>query len=176
MKYLSKIRLLIFLTFSVSFSQSNFNYEVSLVPVTISNLPGLHSYAYAQHNGKWLIIGGRKDGLHARQPFNAFPASQNNTEIYVVDVVTNQVWTSSVNSLPTGLKEQLQSTNMNFYQESNSLFIAGGYGFSATANDHITYPYLTAINISGLMEAIENNQHINTFFKQIENNVFKVTG
>lgn len=177
MKYLSKISLLIFLTFSITlFSQSNFNYEVSLVPVTVSNLPGLHSYAYAQHNGKWLIIGGRKDGLHARQPFNAFPASQNNTEIYVVDVVTNQVWTSSVNSLPTELKEQLQSTNMNFYQEGNSLFIAGGYGFSATANDHITYPYLTAINVSGLMEAIENNQPINTFFKQIENNVFKVTG
>jgi len=57
-------------------SQSNFNYELSLVPVSVTNLPGLHSYAYAQYQGKWLIIGGRKDGLHARQPFNAFPASQ----------------------------------------------------------------------------------------------------
>lgn len=168
---------LIILTISLNtFGQTNFNYELSLVPVSVTNLPGLHSYAYAQHNGKWLIIGGRKDGLHARQPFNSFPVSQNNTDIYVVDVANNQIWTSSVNTLPTGLKEQLQSTNMNFYQDADTLYIIGGYGFSITANNYITYPYLTSINVSGLMNAVENNQPISTYFKQIQDNVFKVTG
>ncbi|WP_339833733.1 hypothetical protein [uncultured Flavobacterium sp.] len=61
--------------------QNNFPYDVVLTPVTVSGLPGLHSYAFGQHNGKWLIIGGRKDGIHARQPFNAFPGSQNNTDM-----------------------------------------------------------------------------------------------
>ena len=54
-------------------SQSTFPYDMVLTPVTVTGLPGLHSYAFGQSNGKWLIIGGRKDGIHARQPFNAFP-------------------------------------------------------------------------------------------------------
>ena len=43
------------------FGQSNFDYEFSLVPVSVEDLPGLHSYAFAQHGEKWLIVGGRKD-------------------------------------------------------------------------------------------------------------------
>jgi hypothetical protein len=169
------IILLLIVSFKAQ-AQSNFNYQLSLVPVSVTNLPGLHSYVYAQHQGKWLIIGGRKDGLHARQPFNAFPASQNNTDMYVVDVVNNQVWSASVNSLPTLINEQLQSTNMNFYQDGDSLYIIGGYGFSTSANDHITYPYLTSVNVSGLMNAIENNQPITPYFKQIQDNIFAVSG
>ena len=95
----------------------NFNYEIDFEPIVIPNLPGLHSYAHAQYQGKWLIIGGRKDGLHARQPNSSFPANFNNTSIYVFDPQNFQFWTASLNNLPTGIKEQLQSTNMNFYQD-----------------------------------------------------------
>ncbi len=170
------ITILLFILSMKAQSQSNFNYALSLVPVTVDHLPGLHSYAYAQHQGKWLIIGGRKDGLHARQPSNAFPESQNNTDMYVVDVPNNQIWSASVNSLPTGIKEQLQSTNMNFYQDGDSLYIIGGYGFSPSANDHITYPYLTSVHVSELMNAIQSNQPIASYFKQIEDPIFAVTG
>ena len=121
-------------------------------------------------------IGGRKDGIHARQPFNAFPENQNNTDIYVVDVVNNQLWSASVNSLPVGLKEQLQSTNMNFYQDNDTLYIIGGYAFSASANDHITHNKLTAIDVVGLINAIENGTSINSFFKQISSPNFAITG
>ncbi len=160
----------------MSFSQGNFNYDLSLNPVSVTNLPGLHSYAYAQDQGKWLIIGGRLDGLHARQPFNAFPESQNNTDIYVVDVVNNQVWSSSVNVLPTSIKEQLQTTNMNFTQDGDTMYIVGGYGFSVTANDHITYPNLTTVNVPELINAIINNQSISPLFKQVQDDIFAVTG
>lgn len=157
-------------------AQSSFPYDVVLTPINVTGLPGLHSYAFAQHNGKWLIIGGRKDGIHARQPFNAFPSTQNNTDIYVVDIVTNQFWTASVNTLATGLKEQLQSTNMNFYQDGDTLFIIGGYSFSTSANDHITYDKLTSIDIVGLMNAIENGTSITNYFKQIASSNFAITG
>lgn len=157
-------------------SQNSFTYELSLVPVNIPNLPGLHSYSHAQSNGKWLIIGGRKDGIHPRQPNQSFPASQNNTDIYVIDIKNKIYKTSSVNSLPSNLKEQLQSTNMCFYQEEDTLYIVGGYGYSQTANNHITYPYLTTVSVSGLINAIENNQPINSFFKQIQDSAFAVTG
>ena len=156
--------------------QIPFSYSVKLKPRSIPNLPGLHSFVFAQHNGKWLIIGGRKDGLHARQPFNAFPAATNNTELYVVDINTQQFWTASVNSLPTGLKEQLQSTNMNFYQDSDTLYILGGYGYSATAADHITYPNLSSVLVSGLINAIINSASITPFFKQITHAHFAVNG
>jgi hypothetical protein len=156
--------------------QNNFPYDVVLTPVTVTGLPGLHSYAFAQHNGKWLIIGGRKDGIHARQPFNAFPENQNNTTIYVVDIATQQSWSASLNSLATGLKEQLQSTNLCFYQDGNALYIIGGYSFATSANDHITHDKLTSIDVSGLISAITSNASITTYFKQITNSNFAITG
>ncbi|WP_320814467.1 hypothetical protein [Flavobacterium sp.] len=167
---------LVFSFFQLMQGQNDFPYNVVLTPVTITGLPGLHSYAFGQHNGKWLIIGGRKDGMHARQPFNAFPGSQNNTNIYVVDITTQQTWTASVNSLAIGLKEQLQSTNMNFYQDGNTLYIIGGYAFATSANDHITFDKLTSIDVSGLISAVINETAISSHFKQITSTNFAITG
>lgn len=157
-------------------AQNTFPYRVQLTPVTVANLPGLHSYAFAQHNGKWLVVGGRKDGIHARQPFNAFPGAQNNTQLYVVDVAAGQSWSASVDGLPTALKEQLQSTNMNFHQDGDVLYIIGGYAFSASANDHITFDKLTSIDVPGLIDAIVNGLSIGPYFKQITDPVFQNTG
>lgn len=158
------------------FAQSSFPYELQLTPINIPNLPGLHSYAFGQHEGKWLVFGGRKDGIHARQPFNSFPSGSNNTDIYVIDVATSQFWTTSVNVLPTGLKEQLQATNMNFYQDGTTLYIAGGYAFSATANDHVTFDKLTAVDVPNIISAIIAGSDISGFFKQIANPIFQNSG
>ncbi len=159
-----------------SFGQESFNFSVQLEPVIIPDLPGLHSYAIAQHNGKWLVIGGRKDGMHARQPVNSFPSSQNNTEIYVIDVNAQQFWQASLNTLPTGIYEQLQSTNMNFYQDNDTLYIIGGYGFSSTEDDHITYPNLTSVRVSEVINAVINETSFAPWFKQISDTLFAVTG
>jgi hypothetical protein len=158
------------------FSQNYFDYSIELQPVNIPDLPGLHSYAFGQHNGKWLIIGGRKDGLHARQPFSSFPHEYNNTDIYVIDVNSKQFWSASVNVLPTGIKEQLQSTNMNFYQDNDTLYIIGGYAYSETTGNHITHPKLTSVMVSSLIEAVFDGNNINPFFKQITHDVFAITG
>ena len=162
--------------FSIKGQTIPFNYSLKLKPVTVSGLPGLHSFAFAQSGNKWLIIGGRKDGLHARQPFNAFLEVNSNSDIYVIDVINNQYWTASVNTLATGLKEQLQSTNMNFFQDKDSLYIIGGYGYSATALDHVTYPNLTSISVTGLINAIVNGTPIVSNFKQITDTRFAVNG
>jgi len=174
MKKIILVLFLVFIDFAVA--QTTFDYDLVLTPVTVSGLPGLHSYAFGQHNGKWLIIGGRKDGIHARQPFNAFPGAQNNTDMYVVDIATQQVWSASVNSLPTGIKEQLQSTNMNFYQDGDALFIIGGYAYSTTAADHKTFNNLTSVDVPNLINAIIAGTSIGTYFKQIANDVFAITG
>jgi hypothetical protein len=166
-----------FLVFSCFiFSQSTFDYQIQLNLISVPNFPGIHSFAFAQHNGKWVIIGGRLDGIHARQPFNAFPSSNNNTNIYVVDVAINQVWSSSVNTLPTPLKEQLQATNTNFYQDGDTLFMIGGYAFSASNNDHVTFNKMTAIDVPGLINSIVNSTEISSHFKQVTDENFAITG
>ena len=176
MRYFILCILISILVLSAKSQVIPFGYNVKLSAVSFTNAPGLHSFAFAQFDGKWLIIGGRKDGLHARQPNFSFPAANNNTDIYVIDINTKQVWLSSVNSLSVSLKEQLQATNSNFYQDKDTLYIIGGYGYSSTAVDHITYPYLTSINVSELINAIINNQSISPYFKQIQDQKFAVTG
>lgn len=157
-------------------AQNTFLYDVVLEPVVVQNLPGLHSYVFAQHNNKWLVLSGRKDGIHARQPFNAFPVAQANTDIYVIDVAENQFWTASINGLPTALKEQLQGTNLNFIQDADTLYIVGGYGFSATANAYKTFPNLATVQVSALMNAVMNNQPLASHFKQVTDTIFALTG
>lgn len=163
-------------TLNISFTQSPFNFSIEMKPVTIPGVIGLHSYASAQSNGKWLIIGGRKDGIHARQPFNAFPQNQNNNLIYVIDPVTKQVWSSSLQSLPVSIAEQLQSTNMCYHQVNDTLYIVGGYSFSPTINDHITYPNLTTISVSNTIDAVIQQNDISPFFHQIVDQNMAVTG
>lgn len=159
-----------------SAQSDNFNYSVSLNPLNIPGLPGLHSFVIAKDKDKWLIIGGRKDGLHARQPFRSFPGTENNTDIYVIDVFLKKFWSATVMDLPLSLKEQLQSGNMNFYQDGNSLFITGGYAFSESENEHITFPFLTSVSVHELIKAVINGNPLRPFFKQINDNVFAVTG
>lgn len=157
-------------------AQTNFTYEIELEPLTINNLPGMHSFAYGKDGDKVVIFGGRLDGLHARQPFNSFPASQNNDQIIVIDLATQQFWSADLTSLSTSIQEQLQASNLTYHQDEETLIIIGGYAFSTSANDHITFPYLTAVNIPDLIDNIINNQAIAGNFKQIEDQRMAVTG
>ena len=166
----------IFFSSQIFAQTGNFPFEILLKADSISGFNGLHSFAWGQHNGKVLLVGGRPDGIHARQPFNAFPASQNNQQLQVLDLATKQSWSRSLAELSVPLQEQLQSTNMNFYQDGNTLILTGGYAYSNTANDHITFPYLTCIDLSGLIQAIIDNQALAPFFKQIQDERFAVTG
>lgn len=161
---------------SSSKTQEGFPFEVQLKSVTVDDLDGLHSYAFGQADGKWLLVGGRLDGLHARQPFNAFPASSNNTELLVVDPANNQVWRADISSLSTSMAEQLQATNFCFHQIADTLYIVGGYAYSSSAADHITFPYLTTILVSEVIDAIVSNADPSPFIRQVEDQRMAVTG
>jgi hypothetical protein len=122
------------------------------------------------------VLGGRIDGLHQIQPFAAFLPSENNTAAFVIDPDKKQVWEAALDSLPTKIFEQLQSTNQEFIQRNNQLYIIGGYGYSPTEEDHITYPYLTAVDVNGLSNAIISGNKIDSYFRQIHNEKMAVTG
>ena len=150
--------------------------QLVLEEVTVPGMPGLQSFAWGQHQGQWFLIGGRTDGLHRRQPPFAFLASDNNVNAYVVDPVTREVWSSPIGTLPQSMLEQLQSTNMEFEQRDSTLYCVGGYGYSISAADHITYPDITAIDLSGAMNAVRNGEAIDPFFRQISDDRMEVTG
>jgi hypothetical protein len=122
-------------------------FHISLEAVNIPELGGLHSFAFGQHDGKWLIIGGRLDGLHQRQPFAAFNKAGHNTQLFVIDPNSKQKWSVPLTELSASLQEQLSATNMQFKQSGNTLYLIGGYGYSAGRKDHITYDNLTAVHI-----------------------------
>jgi hypothetical protein len=167
--------LLIVFTKTIAVAQSN-SFELIMEPLNIPNAPGLQSYAYATYGGKWLVLGGRLDGLHKRQPNSAFDIPGHNTNIYVIDPVQQTVKFASLNSLPASIKEQLSSANMQFAQIGNLLYVTGGYGYSQTAADHITYPYLTVIEADSVINAIENNTSITSYFHQVADQNLAVAG
>lgn len=157
-------------------AQTDQPFSVSLEPIIINDMGGLQSYSWAQSGDKIVLIGGRTDGLHKRQPFASFRPQYNNTDLIVIDIAKEKVWRKSVIGLPAPLAEQLQSSNMEFYQEGNELLLIGGYGYSETKKDHITYPSLLRIKVTGLVNAIINDKEILPFIDQVNDERMAVTG
>lgn len=171
-----KILAIVLIAFSLKIIAQTAPFYIAIEPISISGLGGLQAFAWGQHNGKWLIIGGRLDGLHRRQPFAAFDVAGNNTQLIVVDPVTQQKWSATVSSLPVGMQEQFSATNIEFYQQGDFLYLAGGYGYSATSGDHITYPNLSAIKVPDVINAIISGVGFSSYCRQITDTMFAVTG
>ena len=178
MKSIFKIKFItvFLLVMTLKTSAQTAPFQIAIEPLDISSLGGLQAYAWGQHNGKWLIVGGRLDGLHRRQPFAAFDVAGHNTQIIVVDPVAQQKWSAPLSSLPVGMQEQFSSTNMEFYQQGDYLYLAGGYGYSNTSLDHITYPNLSAIKVPDVINAVINGTTFTTYCRQITDTMFAVTG
>lgn len=171
------LTLLISFTLASCTSLAQEQFTIQIEPFSINDAPGIQSYSLGKtSDGKWLIVGGRIDGLHKFRPFEAFLKKENNTSAFVIDPIENKTWVSDLSVLPASIFEQLQSTNQEFQQRGNTLYVVGGYGYSDTKRDHITYPNLTAIDVDGLSKAIIEKSDISSFFRQITNSKLAVTG
>ena len=78
-------------------------FQIRLEQTEMAGLPALHSFAYATWQGKWLLMGGRVDGLHRRQPWATFDEEGQNRFIYVVDPVKKRVLKKELQSLPASI-------------------------------------------------------------------------
>jgi hypothetical protein len=168
------LSLLILTLFSTA--QNSYPFQITLEPMIPKGFTGLHSYAWAQDSDKVLLVGGRTDGLHRRQPFAAFNKQYNNTELIVLDLKQEKIWKKSITSLKSNLAEQLQSTNMEFFQQDNQLILVGGYGYSETKRTHITHPSIISIQVKELIDAVINNKDDEAFIHQLEDERMAVTG
>jgi hypothetical protein len=150
---------------------------IHLEATTIEGMPGLQSFAFAQHNGWWFLFGGRVDGLHRRQPFASFDAAGHNRNIYAINPATNQSYFVSVDGLETNLAEHLSTTNTEYVQNGNLFYLIGGYGISTQANDHQTFPYVTEINLDLLLFQMQNDVQLTSEpFRMIESQQMAITG
>lgn len=174
MKIITIIMLLFIFTSCVNGQQQSF--QVTIKPFQISGLVGIQSFAIGHSDGKWLIIGGRLDGLHRRQPWATFDKAGQNDQLIVVDPVGQKKWSAPLTSLPISMQEQLSSTNMEFQQDGAYLYVTGGYGYSNSEGDHITYPYLTVIKVSEVIKSIIAETSFTSYFRQIKDQQFAVTG
>ena len=165
----------LFVVIQMGIAQEKF--EVRIEPMTISNAPGVHSFSWGKTTkGKWVVLGGRVDGLHRRQPFAAFLEKDNNKNIYVIDPISKETWSASLAQLSAPILEQLQATNQQFHQRGKTLYIIGGYGYSKIEKNHITFDKVTAIDLDGLAKAIVEGKKMDRFFRQISNKQMAVTG
>ena len=173
-----KVSLLFFLLFTsnVVVMAQPIPFQVVIEPLQIKGLRGLQSFAFGQYDGKWLIMGGRLDGLHRRQPWATFNESGQNNMLIVIDPAGRRKWSAPLTSLPLSVQEQLSSTNMEFHQDGDYLYITGGYGYSKTAADHVTFPYLTAVNVPNVVNSIIGRKSFTSGFRQLEDEQFAVTG
>jgi hypothetical protein len=150
--------------------------NLSVVEVQKGRLPGVQSFALGTHEGDWLIIGGRIDGLHRRQPWASFDPADNNTFLIVANPVSGIFWTAPIDSFPPPLVEQLQSTNICYMQVGTELYLIGGYGYSGLAGDHITYPALTVVDLPNAIQAVKSGNDPQAHFEYIFDEKLRVTG
>lgn len=148
-------------------------FAIELRELAFDSLPGLHSFAFAQSGGKWLIVGGRTNGLHSfsrshgnQPPQNAFPPSHANQRVWVIDPATGQSWSSPLQNLASALADALSATNAAFYQDGNYLFVVGGYGFDSRNNKMTTFGTLTALKVQETIQAVINGQPLAPHIQQ----------
>jgi len=154
--------------FSLLQGQDAFTLQIE--QANIYALPPLHSYAHAQYDGKWLILGGQtsedEDFTHA------------NLELIVVDPEENKVWMMPSEELYLTIPsvEQLTSCYAQYYQEDGKFYLLGGYGYSTEVEGYITFPYMTVIDLKGAIESIIAHDFVKAgrYFHQIQDDYFGV--
>ncbi len=152
-------------------------FALSLDAISLPDLPGLQSYVWARDGDTWLIFGGRLDGLHRRQPWASFDLDGHNRRMYAVDISSGAVWSRSVADLPPQIAAQFSATNACFLQRGDQLFVAGGYGYSPAAQDHITHPSLSVLDLPGVIAAVKNPQQpLSAHVRHLRDEQFAVTG
>src|ERR1700676_3025654 len=122
--------------------------------------PHLQSFAWAQWGGKWIFIAGRTGGDHGVGGAEAdFPRNGSNTKIWVGDPAapgTARTYTLPLSILPPSLsavRDQWMSSNILFFQDGDTLYLAGGYGQNSEGA-WVTYPILSSVHLPSLVESV----------------------
>ncbi|MBK9403847.1 MAG: T9SS type A sorting domain-containing protein [Ignavibacteria bacterium] len=168
----------LFLSFaSKNHSATTEPYSIELQQVTMPGTPAIHSFAFAQSNGRWLFVGGRTNGMHGFSAGTSFPKQYSNKNIFVVNPTT--MTTNSRNiftEYPFSEADPLRSANMQSFQEGNKLYVIGGYGYDSLSNSLLTFSTLTVFDVEETIQAIIAGTSIVQYTRQITDDRIKVCG
>lgn len=160
------------LPFSIVIEKANFQLPI-----------GIHSGVVGVYKGLWIFVAGSHMGLHGFGA-NPFPQQAQNTSIYVVNPLTGLVLSRSLNDASSGLNQQqvdtLSAISPQSYQETNTLYITGGYGIDTGTGTFSTKPILTAMYLPGIVEWVTEPQNAHHTvidnIRQISNPIFQIAG
>jgi len=123
----------------------------------LPELPYLHSCAWARQGAKVLLIGGRIDGFHGlSERDTVFKTSRANTSLFVIDFDD-----FSYSELPLDPQDAsllpFSASNMEFCQEGDTLYLAGGYGRQNPSDpqSNFTIDQLTVLRVSAMIDQVE---------------------
>ncbi|MBX9923964.1 MAG: hypothetical protein K2Y01_07625 [Rhabdochlamydiaceae bacterium] len=145
---------------------------------------GLQTYVFGLDGHNCVFLSGRTNGLHGFNFGNDnFPPLEQNTNVYVLDLKTSEVYVKSLADPSSGLSQSeidsLSVTAAQFFQSNKTLYMNGGYGVDTNTGTFGTKPILSAIDIPGLIHWVKKpskketaKQHI----RQISHPIFQVTG
>lgn len=126
-------------------------------------LEDMYGYAVGKYADYLLIFGGSIRSETSERYAEDFP----NLDILMIDFKRNRAAAYTSGNLDGLLREQMCSTGMAYYQDGNTLYLLGGYGFSETNGQFITFPYLTAIDLEATVEALMKGKSPVANFYQI---------
>ena len=165
-----------------SASDLPFTLQVKAVDTGAMALPTLQGYASAQYDGKWILFGGRTNGLHGFEQSGAvnFPVSSQNRDVWVIDPVTMQSWHRSLNDASAGLSASAYSAltipDTESIQKGDRLYVVGGCGETPGGGTG-TMNTLTAISLPGMMSwAMGGTGSAAPFVRQTSDPSLTVTG
>lgn len=119
--------------------------------------PRIQSFASAEWQGKWIFIAGRVSGYHGEGGKDAdFPRSGANSRVWVIDPPTDKspakTYSLPLTPLPAAVRDQWMSSNPQYAQVGDTLYILGGYGQNS-AGQYLTYPLISTVHLPSLVKA-----------------------
>lgn len=115
-------------------------------------LEQMEGYAVGQYKEYLLIFGGSIRSRVADNNYRNFP----NLDILLIDFNENRASAFTNGSFEGSLGEQISATGLSYYQYDGLLYLLGGYGYSETHNQFITFPYITVIDVKQTVMALLN--------------------
>jgi hypothetical protein len=176
-------------TFTPVILNGSLPYQISLQRYDFgaADLPTLHSYAAGHHDGKWVLLAGKTNGLHGFETTgpNGFTPETQNREVWVIDPINRQSWHRSLEGAGGGLTtaelNSLTPTNNQFYQRGERLYMTGGYGVQSILGSGTpingTFDRLSAIDLPGIVDwVMTGTGAAKDHIRQISSPSFRVTG
>jgi hypothetical protein len=136
-----------------------------------SSLPALRDPVIASNGHNWLIVSA------STSVFHDFTAVLQDITVYDTDTGDTSTLNIQSSDLPDIVKNQLLSTDQEFLQDGNTLYIIGGF-YSTDGVHFTTLNTITAIDVPGLIAAvIAQSTHLSSYVNyRTDIPQFKVTG